>query len=72
MVKKASKVTIKIPRELYKNLQKLIENTGFSSVTEFISFTMRTIASGKTLENEGLTQEEVEKIRKRLKVLGYI
>ena len=38
--------TIKIPEKLYKRLKLIIKNTGFSSVTEFIVFTMRSIVSG--------------------------
>ena len=68
-----SKVTIKIPRELYEKLLEIIENTGFSSVTEFMVYVMRNIVSGGRLgEKDQLTQEEVEKIRERLKRLGYI
>lgn len=73
MVKKTrDKVTIKIPKELYNSLQKIIENTGFSSVTEFITFAMRSLVSGKSLEKEELSSEEIKKVRERLKALGYI
>ena len=68
-----SKVTIKIPRELYQRLKQMIEGTGFSSVNEFIVFVMRTLASTGTIKNEdNLTTEEIEAIRQRLKALGYI
>ena len=67
------KVTIKIPRELYETLQQTIEDTGFSSVTEFIVFVMRTIASaGKIAEEDKLTEDEVKIIKERLKRLGYL
>lgn len=67
------KVTIKIPRELNKTLQKMIEGTGFSSVTEFIVFTMRTLAStGSINEKDKLTEDEVRIIKERLKRLGYL
>jgi len=67
------KVTIKIPRELYTNLQQMIEGTGFSSVTEFIVFVMRTLASsGKLTEEDRLTEQDVRVIKERLKRLGYI
>lgn len=67
------KVTIKIPRELYENLQGMIEGTGFSSVSEFIVFTMRTLAScGPINEDTKLSDEEIEAIRIRLKKLGYL
>ena len=67
------KVTIKIPRELYEKLQGMIEDTGFSSVTEFIVFVMRSLASsGKIKEEDTLTEEEVKAIRERLRRLGYL
>ncbi|MCK4476444.1 MAG: ribbon-helix-helix protein, CopG family [Methanophagales archaeon] len=67
------KVTIKIPRELYEKLRVMIEGTGFSSVTEFIVFVMRSLASsGKIKEEDTLTEEEVKAIRERLRRLGYL
>lgn len=66
------KVTIKIPKELYEKLKMIIENTGFSSVTEFIVFTMRMIASGGRVKEDKLRKKEIEKVRKRLKKLGYL
>ncbi len=67
------RVTIKIPRELYETLQPMVEDTGFSSVTEFIVFVMRTLAStGKIDEEDKLTEDEVKIIKERLKRLGYL
>ena len=67
------KVTIKIPQELYHQLSAMIEGTGFSSVTEFIVFVMRNLASGgKVSEEDRLTDEEVKAIRARLRRLGYL
>jgi Arc/MetJ-type ribon-helix-helix transcriptional regulator len=69
----SDKVTIKIPRELYEKLREMIEGTGFSSVTEFIVFAMRSLASsGKLKEEDKLTDEEVEAVRERLRRLGYL
>ena len=68
-----TRVTIKIPRELYRQLSHMIEGTGFSSVNEFIVFVMRTLASGgEILGGDRLTAKEVEAIRQRLKRLGYL
>jgi Arc/MetJ-type ribon-helix-helix transcriptional regulator len=72
---KRSKVTIKIPRELYEKLKEIIQDTGFRSVNEFVVYAMRTIASGGKLkgeEEDRLTEEEVRKVRERLRRLGYI
>lgn len=67
------KVTIKIPRELYKKLKKMIKGTGFSSVTNFIVFTMRTIAMGGKIRNrEKYTKSEIREIKRRLRKLGYL
>ena len=67
------KVTLKIPRELYEKLKEMIEDTGFSSVTEFIVFVMRTLASGgKLKEDDKLTEEEIKAVRDRLRRLGYL
>lgn len=68
------KVTLKIPAELYENLGRLIEGTGFSSVTEFAVWVLRDVAAGGKLQVDqpSLSQREVEIIRKRLQSLGYI
>ena len=36
-----SKVTVKIPRPLYRKIQLVIEKSGFSSPTDFIVFVLR-------------------------------
>ena len=68
-----SRVTIKIPRELYRQLGRLVAGTGFSSVTEFMVFVMRTLVSdtGITTEDK-LMADEVRQIRERLRRLGYL
>ena len=67
------KVTIKIPRELYQKLGQMTQGTGFSSVTEFIVFVMRSLASSGEIKGEDrLTEEEVRTIRERLRRLGYL
>jgi hypothetical protein len=67
------KVTIKIPRALYNSLKKMIDGTGFNSVTDFIIYLLRDIvSSGKIEQDTALSQKEIEAIRKRLKSLGYL
>ena len=65
------KVTLKIPRHLYKRLGEIIEKSGFRSVNEFVVYVLRDLASANFVEKEGLTKEEIEVIRKRLENLGY-
>lgn len=57
-------VTLKIPKPLYQRLQKLIEGTGFRSVTEFVLFVMRDLAGGE--------EQDLREVRRRLEELGYI
>jgi hypothetical protein len=67
------KVTIKIPRGLYQSLGQMILGTGFGSVTEFVVFVMRNLASSGEIKGEDrLTDEEVRAIRERLRRLGYL
>ena len=68
-----NKDTIKIPRELYLKLGGMIAGTGFSSVTEFITFVMRSLASGGDIVGEDtLSAEEIRAVRERLRKLGYL
>lgn len=68
-----NKVTIKIPRELYQRLSQMIKGTGFSSVSEFIVFVLRSLALGGEIKGEDrLTANEVKAIRERLIKLGYL
>jgi len=67
------KVTIKIPRELYRKLTQMTEGTGFSSVTELIVFVMRNVVSSGEIKGEDkLSGVEIRAIRERLKRLGYL
>jgi metal-responsive CopG/Arc/MetJ family transcriptional regulator len=65
------KVTIKIPRPLYNRLKGVIEESGFSSVNEFIVYVLRDLVSMDIGSKEELSKEETEAIKKRLKNLGY-
>ena len=66
------KVTIKIPKPLYDNLIKIIEESGFNSVTEFIVYVLRDLVSSKSAGKESLTKEEIEMIKSKLKSLNYL
>jgi metal-responsive CopG/Arc/MetJ family transcriptional regulator len=67
------KVTIKIPRPLYENLGKIIGESGFNSVTEFIVYVLRDLLSSRSVKTEpSLSKEEIEIVKKRLRSLGYL
>lgn len=68
----SDKVTLKIPRPLYKRLKKIIEDTGFSSVNSFVVYVLRDLAASTTPDRDELTPEEIKHIKKRLEQLGYL
>jgi len=66
------KVTLKIPRPLYDNLNETIKGSGFNSVTEFVAYVLRDLLSSRSEKEPALTKEEIEAVRKRLRSLGYL
>ncbi|MCR8455169.1 MAG: CopG family transcriptional regulator [Candidatus Korarchaeota archaeon] len=62
-------VEVKIPKELYDKIKKQIEGTDFKSVEEFIIYTLETMIEDT---EEVYLREDEEKVKKRLKALGYI
>jgi len=73
------KVTIKIPRILYNRLAEIVAGSGFNSVTDFVIYVLRDLASARDKDDplaakdeKKLSKEEIEAIRKRLKTLGYL
>lgn len=70
---KENKVTIKIPRKLYDNLQKITDDTGFNSVTDFVTYCLRDIVyEVKGKDDKKLSEKDVTTVKKRLKSLGYL
>jgi metal-responsive CopG/Arc/MetJ family transcriptional regulator len=66
------RVTLKIPRQLYKKLQTVIDGSGFRSVNEFVVYVLRDLISLQREESEkDLSKDEIEAIKQRLKNLGY-
>lgn len=68
-----SKVTVKIPRPLYRKIQLVVEGSGFSSPTDFIVYVLRDLmgeASGETKPE--VNAAELEELKKKLKKLGYL
>ena len=69
------KATIKIPRNLYNNLKVLIGDSGFDSVTDFVVYVLRDIASTPkiSIQDDRLwDKQEVELVKEKLRQLGYL
>ncbi len=70
-----SKVTVKIPRPLYRKIQQVVEDSGFNSPTDFIVYVLRDLMGeaevGAPAPPE-FTQEELDDVKRKLKNLGYL
>ena len=67
-----SKVTVKIPRPLYRKIQLVVDGSGFNSPTDFIVYVLRDLM-GEAEEHAGeFTQDELHDVKRKLKNLGYL
>lgn len=63
--------TVSIPKDLAEEIERTIEGTSFSSVSELVKFLLRSLATRH--EEEGrLTEAEMVEIAERLKEMGYL
>ena len=71
---KRKHTTITIPKPLYAKIEKRIKDTGFSSVSSYVTYVLRQVISSLEEEDkdEVFTKEEEEEVKKRLRALGYI
>ena len=71
--RKQDKVTLKIPHPLYEKITKLIEGAGYNSVTDFVVYVLRDIASvHNRVEDEIYSEEELQRVKEHLHRLGYL
>jgi len=67
--------TVSIPVPLYNRIRELIRGTGFSSVSQFVTYILREVVAEmerERLESEVVSEEEKRAIIERLRRLGYI
>lgn len=67
-----SKVTVKIPRPLYRRVQQVVEGSGFNSPTDFIVYVLRDLMGEAEDHPREFTQEELDDVKRKLKNLGYL
>ena len=76
-----SKVTVKIPRPLYRKIQQVVEESGFNSPTDFIVFVLRDLmgeadaaqaAAAAAEQTHEFSQDELDDVKRKLKNLGYL
>ncbi len=75
---KEAKVTVKIPRPLYRKIQMVIEDSGFSSPTDFIVFVLRDLMGEAEKHrrpeqaHDEYTPADQDAVKNKLRNLGYL
>ena len=67
-----SKVTVKIPRPLYRKIQQVVDGSGFNSPTDFIVYVLRDLMGEAEEQDQEFTQDELSDVKRKLKNLGYL
>ncbi len=72
---KVEYTTVSIPKPLIEKIKERMKGTGFSSVSSYVTYVLRQIISSIQEEErskQAFTKEEEEKVKQRLRDLGYI
>ena len=63
---------VSIPTSLYKKIEEKIKGSEITSASSYVAKVLRESLSKEEVTQEALTKEDEEKVKKRLKALGYI
>ncbi len=71
---KRKHTTVSIPLPLYEKIKARIKGTGFTSVSDYVTYVLREVLASLEEEEkeEVFSKEEEEKVKERLRALGYI
>jgi len=65
--------TISIPTPLAEKIKKRIEGTGFTNVSSYVTYVLREVLAGMEEEtDEAFSKDDEERIKERLRALGYL
>ncbi|MCK4478492.1 CopG family transcriptional regulator [Candidatus Bathyarchaeota archaeon] len=64
--------TVSIPIPLFKKVEERIRDTGFTSVSSYVAYVLREIIAEEEKEEEPFSEEDKERVKERLRALGYI
>jgi len=64
--------TVSIPTTLFKKIEERIKGTGFTSVSSYVTYVLREIIAEDENEEEPFTKEDEERVKQRLRALGYL
>ena len=72
---KVGYTTVSIPKPLVEKIKDRMKGTGFASVSSYVTYVLRQVISSIEEEERSkraFTKEEEEKVKQRLRDLGYI
>jgi Arc/MetJ-type ribon-helix-helix transcriptional regulator len=72
---KVDYTTVSIPKPLVEKIKERMKGTGFPSVSSYVTYVLRQVISSieeDESSKEAFTKEEEEKVKQRLRDLGYI
>jgi Arc/MetJ-type ribon-helix-helix transcriptional regulator len=72
---KVEYTTVSIPKILVEKVKERMKGTGFSSVSSYVTYFLRQVLSSIEEEEkskQAFTKDEEEKVKQRLRDLGYI
>ena len=75
MIKEKSKekyVNIPIPKSIVEKIEKRIKQTDFDSVSSYVSYVLEEILSDDEEEEPVFSKEDEERVKERLRALGYL
>ena len=72
---KVEYTTVSIPKPLADKVKERMKGTGFSSVSSYVTYVLRQVLSSIESDEkskQAFTSEEEDKVKQRLRDLGYI
>ena len=64
--------SVSIPASLYKKIEEKLEKSDVESVSNYITDVLEKSLGGDQKEQEAFSEEDEEKVKERLKALGYL
>ena len=65
--------SVSIPITLFEKIKERIAGTGFSSVSSYVVYVLREVLAEESgEESEPFTREDEERVKERLRALGYL
>ncbi|RLF09055.1 MAG: hypothetical protein DRJ69_05365 [Thermoprotei archaeon] len=66
--------TVSIPVALYRRIKELIRDTGFTSVSQYVTYVLREVVAAheEARSAEPFTEEDKRRVIEKLERLGYL